>query len=609
MYEMRGYAYTEQAEFLTKTRQNLADVKKGLEDAKTLAAKSGATLGFLKEAAEKAEAKAKEYEQLANQTVTVTEALHKDREAMDKAAQDYMKQCADYLTSQNQKLKEALSTTNRTAAGIDVAEAEDRVLKVNTANDIIDLGNAIRIGNFKAQVNRDPVLFQETQKKFTEVNQKLDELKAVTKQEANLKQIAACRSAGQAYNDAMTSFLKNWLAREDLGLKRGLVGDAVLGEAKATATGSADTTSKMAVSAAGALSSASTTMIAGLSVALLVGTLLAFFLTRSITRPIKTVAETLSAGAEQTVSAAGQVSSASQSLAEGASEQAASLEETSSSLEEMSSMTKRNTESAQKVKELGSQARAAGDTAVIDMQEMGIAMDAIKKSSDDIAKIIKTIDEIAFQTNILALNAAVEAARAGEAGAGFAVVADEVRSLAQRCAQAAKETAAKIEDAGLKSAHGVQISGKVAQSLQEIVGKARQVDELAAEVAAASQEQSQGIAQVNTAVSQMDKVTQSNAANAEESASAAEELNAQADALKDAVSELLQLVDGRQANHNSMAKASSVKHEHKVQKMASAKVSQMHTPARHNGGSHPALGAVKARQTSPLPLEGDFKDF
>jgi methyl-accepting chemotaxis protein len=345
--------------------------------------------------------------------------------------------------------------------------------------------------------------------------------------------------------------------------------------------------------------------LGGLLVALAIGALLS----RSITKPIKVVAEVLSAGAEQTASAAGQVSSASQSLAEGASEQAASLEETSSSLEEMSSMTKRNTESAQKVKELGSQARAAGDTAVIDMQEMGIAMDAIKKSSDDIAKIIKTIDEIAFQTNILALNAAVEAARAGEAGAGFAVVADEVRSLAQRCAQAAKETAAKIEDAGLKSAHGVQISGKVAQSLQEIVGKARQVDELAAEVAAASQEQSQGIAQVNTAVSQMDKVTQSNAANAEESASAAEELNAQADALKDAVSELLQLVDGRQASHNGMAKASSVKHEHKVQKMASAKVSQMHTPARHNGGSHPALGAVKARQTSPLPLEGDFKDF
>jgi uncharacterized phage infection (PIP) family protein YhgE len=165
-----------------------------------------------------------------------------------------------------------------------------------------------------------------------------------------------------------------------------------------------------------------------------------------------------------------------------------------------------------------------------------------------VSKIIKTIDEIAFQTNILALNAAVEAARAGEAGMGFAVVADEVRNLAQRCAQAAKETAAKIEDSVQKSIHGVEISAKVGRSLEEIVSKARQIDEMAAEVATASKEQNQGIGQVNTAVSQMDKITQSNAANAEESASAAEELNAQAEGLKDAVQNLLQIVGGLQAS-------------------------------------------------------------
>jgi methyl-accepting chemotaxis protein len=177
-----------------------------------------------------------------------------------------------------------------------------------------------------------------------------------------------------------------------------------------------------------------------------------------------------------------------------------------------------------------------------DMTEMTDAMRGIKESSDGIAKIIRTIDEIAFQTNLLALNAAVEAARAGEAGMGFAVVADEVRNLARRAAQSAKETETKIADAVQKSTHGTQISEKVARSLEEIVSKARQVDDLSGDVASASKEQSQGISGINTAVAQMDKVTQSNAGNAEESASAAHELNAQAAKLKQSVVELHKLV-------------------------------------------------------------------
>jgi methyl-accepting chemotaxis protein len=241
---------------------------------------------------------------------------------------------------------------------------------------------------------------------------------------------------------------------------------------------------------------------------------------------------------------------------------------------------------------------------------MAEAMDAIKASSDDIAKIIKTIDEIAFQTNILALNAAVEAARAGEAGAGFAVVADEVRNLAQRCAQAAKETAAKIEDSVQKSSNGVEISSKVAKSLEDIVGKARQVDELAGEVASASAEQSQGIEQVNTAVSQMDKVTQSNAANAEESASAAEELNAQAESLKEAVNNLLTMVDGDKAGHTasrhiiSSPRSKAPHHGSAVQDNGADKQSK-------NGLNRGAVHVPKstAKDIRSLPMEQDFKNF
>jgi methyl-accepting chemotaxis protein len=340
---------------------------------------------------------------------------------------------------------------------------------------------------------------------------------------------------------------------------------------------------------------------------------LAFWLVRRlVSRPLEQVMAELNAASEEVHSASTQLLGSSHSLADGASEQAASLEETSSSLEEMASMTKRNAETAGKVKKLGREAHQAGDLGVQDMTAMAAAMDDIKCSSHDIAKIIKTIDEIAFQTNILALNAAVEAARAGEAGAGFAVVADEVRRLAQRCAQAAKETAGKIEDAVHKSAKGADISAKVAKSLQEIVGKARQVDELAGEVAAASQEQSQGIVQVNTAVTEMDKVTQSNAASAEESASAAEEMTAQAEALKEAVAELLCLVNGHKTYQGPTVKPTAAPpgQHAAVSSTIRAKATPHALLAPFQAAKlAPALAATGGRNDGGIPTEGDCQDF
>jgi methyl-accepting chemotaxis protein len=257
-----------------------------------------------------------------------------------------------------------------------------------------------------------------------------------------------------------------------------------------------------------------------------------------ISRNLGRISGTLSHVAEDLSGKAAGFTATSTQLADGASQQAASLEETSASLEELASMTKRNAEAAQDTKRIAGQARITVDAGAEGMQRMTTAMDGIKSSSAEIAKIIKTIDEIAFQTNILALNAAVEAARAGEAGAGFAVVAEEVRALAQRSATAAKETAAKIEQALHKSNEGASTSVEVAGMLTQIVDQVRRMDTLVAEIATASMEQSQGIQQITKAMSEMDKVTQSNAAGAEESASAANELSAQSGDLQVAVEQL-----------------------------------------------------------------------
>jgi methyl-accepting chemotaxis protein len=275
-----------------------------------------------------------------------------------------------------------------------------------------------------------------------------------------------------------------------------------------------------------------------------VGTIIGFWTSRKITIPLRRIITKLTDGSQRISSASGEISSSSQSLAEGATEQAAGLEETSSSLEEMSSMTKQNADNAQQANTLASQARKAADDGSQAMSRMNTAIHEIQKSSDETAKIIKVIDEIAFQTNLLALNAAVEAARAGEAGKGFAVVAEEVRNLAMRSAEAAKNTSNLIEQSVNNSRNGVQICSEVKKSLDEIVGSIGKTTDLVGEIAAASREQAQGVDQINTAVSQMDKVTQQNAANAEESASASEELSSQAESMNQIVDQLVALVNG-----------------------------------------------------------------
>ncbi len=263
---------------------------------------------------------------------------------------------------------------------------------------------------------------------------------------------------------------------------------------------------------------------------------------RGVNHSLRQTAAELSEGAAQTASAATQVSSSSQSLAQGSSEQSASLEETASSSEEINSMAHKNTANSRQAADLVSQSQQKFVETNQALEEMVGAMAEINASSDRISKIIKVIDEIAFQTNILALNAAVEAARAGEAGMGFAVVADEVRNLAQRCAQAAKDTATLIEESIGKSNDGKAKVDHVTTAIRTITGESMKVKTLVEEVNLGSQEQARGTEQISKAIMQMQQVTQQTAANAEESAAAAEQLTAQSETLKAVVERLGSMV-------------------------------------------------------------------
>lgn len=266
------------------------------------------------------------------------------------------------------------------------------------------------------------------------------------------------------------------------------------------------------------------------------------FLAAYVSKPIRNAAEVLSANGAESAHAAARASSSRTLLSEGASQQAASLQETGASLEQLSSTALHNADLAAQTKKLSTDTRTAAESCAGNMRAMSDAMSAIEKSNADIVAIIKAIEEIAFQTNILALNAAVEAARAGESGCGFAVVANEVRSLAQRSAEAAKGTSAKIESAIDKTRQGVVWSGQVAKQLAGICQKSREVDNLAAQVATTSREQTEGIVQIKKAVHQIEEITQKTAAQADESASAAEHLQAQAEAMNKTVGGLLTLV-------------------------------------------------------------------
>ena len=476
------------------------------------------------------------------------------------------------------------------------AVLEDKLVKADDANRIIKWILTCRQQEKNFIMRGDKKYVELVDKYIENIIALATDMKSRFRQAYNIKQTDEIMEHGHEYKEAFDTFVQiraKQLESENLMVAGAREAVKVSNEARIEQRDQMDIQ----------MASANMMMMIGAIAAVVIGMFLSFFIIRGINKALNRIIDGLNEGAEQVASASGQVSSSSQSLAEGSSEQAASIEETSASLEEMSSMTKQNAENSKQADGLMQESNQTVSQANTSMGDLKSSMEEISKASEETQNVVKTIDEIAFQTNLLALNAAVEAARAGEAGAGFAVVAEEVRNLALRSADAAKNTAQLIEGTVKKVSHGSELVNTTSDAFSEVATSSSKVAELVSEIAAASAEQAQGIEQVNIAVTEMDKVTQSNAAGAEESAAASEEMNAQAEEMKGMVGELVAMV-GASTNGKKGSDTANLQTRPKI---------ALKSPAVSSGKAVRKIVAHKAKEVNPqqvIPLDdGDFQDF
>ncbi|MFT3785577.1 MAG: methyl-accepting chemotaxis protein [Tepidisphaeraceae bacterium] len=602
-FNFRAYSLSEDPSFLEKGRASLDDVRKDLENAGRHA--DTYQLEVLSRNVAKGQELVAEYTKQIDQTAAAIDQTSTEGARATALSAQYMQVVDAYVDDQEGKLLAEIEKVTGSQGAPSTQPAAHQALKqryhkIQVAQQIRQMGHALREATLAAAAKHDSAALTAAIQQFESVNAKFDELKSLSTDPLNLAQIEECRKAGSNYVASVQGMARLWVEREELGKRRNTTASAVVDTAKDSAVFNMEKAKSGASDSATSLSASITTLLIGLGVTVGATLIVAWIITRSITKPVSRITASLSLGATQTAAAATQVSSSSQSLAEGASEQAATLEETSGALAEVSNTTRKTADTAQRAAAMSGEARRAASKGNDAMTQMGVAISEIEKSASETAKIIKVIDEIAFQTNLLALNAAVEAARAGEAGKGFAVVAEEVRNLAMRSAEAAKNTNALIEQSVGNAKNGVTIAAQVAETLREIVTGSEGVNGMIAEIAAASQSQSQGLDQVNQAVGQIEQVTQQNAANAEESAAASEEMTAQAEQLRLCVVDLVKLVGGPKETSANGAGPVAAK---RVSKPAAKKAAAPKSAQRQ------ASDVIPLEREAATHSSGDFAEF
>jgi methyl-accepting chemotaxis protein len=539
-----------------QTVKDLANLDKALADAKELAGKHPG-LALLKQNVEKSAAALADLRKYCLQTHDLILALADSEKSLTEAGVTLGKNSVAFLDSQQDQLSKEID------AKTDPARLKERLTKVAWLAELQEAASGLRVDNLKAMAKRDPKLVAAAMKRFDTITAVLEKLRPITHLDVNLHQIDEMKKAADSYHEFMNVYSKNLESMEEVSAKRGAAGDALLAVAKETAEEGVKDTQDVTTAAAGSLSNASTVTLTGIAVALILGMLVAYFITKGITGPViqgvnfaqrmaegdmtqdlhvnqkdevgmladalremthrlNEVMGEVVEGANNVASGSQQLSATAESLSQGASEQAASVEEVSSSMEQMASNIQQNADNS--VQTEGMAIKAAKDA-----EEGGRAVTQTVGAMKQIAEKISIIEEIARQTNLLALNAAIEAARAGEHGKGFAVVAAEVRKLAERSGHAASEISAL-------SSESVAVAEKAGSMLSAIVPDIRKTAELVQEIAASSREQNSGADQINKAIQQLDQVIQQNASASEEMASTSEELSSQAEQLLSTVS-------------------------------------------------------------------------
>ena len=605
MYEIRGYAFTDEKGYLDKGRAELAEVKKFIRDASEHAAKND--LKVLAANAKLAEEKALAYERLVDETVKLNEALDKDTAAMNTAAAAYMRTCFEFLKSQEEALEKDVGAA--LAEKLTEAKLLERARKIAMVNEIVDLGNEVRVGAWKSIGTRDPDHFKETMKAFAKINATLDELKSITRQDVNLRQIAETRACGDAYLKGMESYLANWLAREELGKRRGATGDEVLKAAQDTAAFNMTATTESAEGAAASLATASTVLIVGCIVCVGLAIVLGIVITRMITGPVNQLVNGLGQIAIGDLSARvavdskdeiGELSVAANGMAEALDTKAKlavqigdgdlrhevklssdkdtlglALQKMVTNLRDVVA----NVRSAAENVSAGSEEMTAtAQTLSTGSSEQAASVEEVSASMEESTASIQQNTENARQTEKISTKAAQDAT---EAGTSVAQTVKAMKDIAQKISiieEIARQTDLLALNAAIEAArageHGkgfavvasevrklaersqtaageisklsassVEIAEAAGQMLEKLVPDIRKTAELVKEITNASEEQNSGAGQINKAIQELDKVIQQNASASEEMASSSEELASQAEQLQSAI-EFFKVSDG-----------------------------------------------------------------